>query len=127
MRLVVRLMWIPIIVAALYTSWILYQRHVDATRPAPPPADPMAKYGTSVKILTFYAGPGEIERGGKALMCYGVVNAQQVRLDPPVEKLWPALSRCFDVHPAKTTHYTLTAEGADHRTVSQSIDIAVKH
>lgn len=126
MRLAVRLMWIPMIIAALYTGWVLYQRHADATRPAPPPADPLAKYGSSVQILSFYAAPGAIGRGGKSLVCYGVVNAREVRLDPPVEKVWPSLSRCFDVHPAKTTQYTLTAEDAGHRIVSQTIEVAVR-
>jgi hypothetical protein len=59
-------------------------------------------------------------------MCYGVVNATAVRLDPPVESVWPAVSRCFEVTPSKTTRYTLTAEGADHASVSESVEIVVK-
>jgi hypothetical protein len=42
-----------------------------------------------------------------------------------VEKVWPALSRCFDVAPTSTTKYTLTAEGSDGRTVSQSVTVDV--
>src|SRR5262245_8201386 len=57
---------------------------------------------------------------------HGVVNATAVRLDPPVEKVWPAVARCFQVTPASTTRYTLTAEGAQRTTVSESIEIAVK-
>ena len=67
----------------------------------------------------------KIAPGEKALLCYSVINATAVRLDPPVEKVWPAMSRCFDVTPARSTRYTLTAEGAEHRTVSESIEIAV--
>ena len=59
-------------------------------------------------------------------LCYGVVNANEVRLDPPVEKVWPSLSRCFDVAPTKTTHYTLSAEGADHKVVTESLDVVVQ-
>ena len=66
-----------------------------------------------------------VSPGGKTPLCYGVVNADSVRLEPPVEKVWPSLSRCFDVSPSGTTRYTLTAEGADHKTVSESIEIAV--
>ena len=56
----------------------------------------------------------------------GVVNAKEVRLDPPVEKVWPSMSRCFDVAPANTPHYTLTAEAADHKPVTASLDITVQ-
>jgi hypothetical protein len=125
-RTLVRIMWVPVLLVALYTGWVLWQRHRSA---APPPApvthDLLAKYGDQVKIVQFYASTGTIARGGKALLCYGVLNAKMVRLDPPVEKVWPSMSRCFDVRPDGTTHYTLTAEGADHK-VSESLDITVQ-
>jgi len=125
-KVIVRIMWVPVLLAVLYTGWIFWQRHLDATSQAPRvEPDPMAAYGTSVKILQFYAQKREVAAGEKALLCYGVVNATTVRLDPPVEKMWPAVSRCFQVTPEKTTHYTLTAESAQHTTVSESIDISV--
>jgi len=120
----VRIMWVPVLLAVLYTGWIFWQRHREA-QPAGVEHDPMAAYGKNVKILQFY-GPREIAPGGKALVCYGVVNAMAVRLDPPVEKVWPAVSRCFEVRPAESTRYTLIAEGAEHTRVSESIEIAVK-
>ena len=49
-----------------------------------------------------------------------------VRLDPPVEKVWPAVTRCFEVTPDRSTRYTLTAESAEHTTVSESFEIAVR-
>jgi hypothetical protein len=121
----VRIMWVPVIVIVLYTGWIFWQRHSWGQHERLEP-DPMAAYGKSVKILQFYAEAREIAPGAKTIVCYGVVNATALRLDPPVEKVWPAVSRCFDVTPTKSTHYTLTAEGVDHATVSESIDIAVK-
>jgi hypothetical protein len=124
----VRIMWVPVLVIALYTGWVFWQRHPGwpwAT-PANIERDPMAAYGKSVRILQFYTTTREIAAGEKAIICYGVVNARTVRLDPPVERLWPAVSRCFEVTPAESTHYTLTAEGAEHATVSQSIEIALK-
>jgi hypothetical protein len=124
MAKLVRIMWAPVILAALYTGWVFWQRH-RPTSPTPVDSDPMAAYGKSVKILQFY-GPPEIAPGAKALVCYGVVNATAVRLDPPVESVWPAVSRCFQVTPAKSTRYTLTAEGQEHTSVSQSIQIAVR-
>lgn len=122
-----QVMWIPVLLTALYTGWVLWQRHVSQTATTKAVvADPLAKYGEQVKIIQFYSGNGAIARGGKTQICYGVVNAKELRLDPPVEKVWPSLSRCFDVAPTKTTHYTLTAEGADHKAVSESMDISVQ-
>jgi hypothetical protein len=116
---------VPLLLSVVYTGWIFWQRH-SAARAVEPARDPLANYGKGVKILQFYASRREIGPGEKAEVCYGVVNATAVRLDPAVEKVWPALSRCFEVTPVKSTHYTLTAEGAEHATVSESIDIAVK-
>src|SRR5580704_10728614 len=121
-------MWIPVLIIALYTGWVLWQRHTSLAQVAPKAVeeDPLAKYGGQVQIVQFYAGNGRILPGGKTELCYGVVNAKEIRLDPPVEKVWPSMSRCFDVAPAKTTHYTLTAESADHKVVTASLDIAVQ-
>jgi hypothetical protein len=123
----VQVMWIPVLLTALYTGWVLWQRHVSQTAETKAVVpDPLAKYGDQVKIVQFYSGNGAIVRGGKTQICYGVVNAKELRLDPAVEKVWPSLSRCFDVAPVRTTHYTLTAEGADHTVVSESMDISVQ-
>ena len=119
-------MWIPVLLVMLYTGWVLWQRHSSKAPPPPATRDPLAKYGDQVKIVTFYSSAGTIARGGKALLCYAVLNANAVRLDPPVEKVWPSTSRCFEVAPSATTRYTLTAEGADHKVVSESLEIAVE-
>ena len=128
MRQLVRIMWVPVLLAVLYTGWVFWQRHSEETKPKHVRAeiDVLSKYGDSVKILQFYSRSGKIAGGGKSLLCYGVVNAAAVRLDPPVELVWPALSRCFEVAPAKTTRYRLTAEGQDHTTVSESLEIVVQ-
>src|SRR5579863_4015850 len=69
-----------------------------------------AIYGDGrLKILDFYAAPGIIGRGQKALLCYGVVNAKSIRLEPAVEPMYPAVSRCFEVTPLHDTRYTLIA------------------
>ncbi len=120
-------MWIPVLIAALYTGWIFWQRRTPPEPPksARPVDNPLSKFGSGVKILQFYTGAAEIAKGQHALLCYGVVNATAVRLDPPVAEVWPSMSRCLSVTPSQTTRYTLTAEGADHQTVSESIEIAV--
>jgi hypothetical protein len=129
MAKLVRVMWVPVLLVALYTGFVFWQRNPEwpfgIRSHIPVQRDPMAIYGNSVKILNFY-GPRQILPGGDATICYGVVNATAVRLDPPVERLWPALSRCFEVKPPKSIRYTLTAEGKKHTTVSNSFEIAVK-
>ena len=122
-------MWVPVLVSAFYTGWVFWQRHTPKAAPNNPSAwsaNPMAAYGNTVKILQFYAGAREITPHENVLVCYGVVNATAVRIDPPVVRVWPAVSRCFAVTPANTTRYTLTAESPEHTTVSESIEIAVK-
>ena len=125
----VTILWVPVLLSVLYTGWIFWQRHEANQVPEGQSAwntNPMASYGNTLKILQFYAREREIAPGEKALVCYSVVNATAVRLDPPVEKVWPAVSRCFTVAPAQSTRYTLTAEGRTHTSVSQSIEIVVK-
>jgi hypothetical protein len=79
-----------------------------------------------LRILDFYAAPGLISRGQKALLCYGVANAKSVRLEPAVARMYPALSRCFEVAPPHDTRYTLTAEDAQGHTATASFVLQVK-
>jgi len=70
---------------------------------------PAALSGDELKILHFYASPVMLEPGQKGLLCYGVLNAESVRLEPALEALKPALNRCLEISPARTTKYKLTA------------------
>jgi len=78
-----------------------------------------------VKILSFYPRDAVVNEGGKTLLCYGVSNAKSVRIDPPVDGVSPALSRCVEVRPKGETRYTLTAEGADGQAASQSLTVHI--
>jgi hypothetical protein len=130
MRKLVRYMWVPVAVALVYLAWTFAARYESnrefeqarLRKTAPPPPD----YGSRVKILQFYASPGVIPKGGHATLCYGVANAKSVRIEPEVEGLWPSLNRCFYVEPKRDTRYTLTAEGADGKRVSESFLLRVK-
>lgn len=62
---------------------------------------------------------------GKTVLCYGVTNAKSLRIDPPVEGVSPALSRCVEIRPKAETIYTLTAEGSDGKSVSQSVTVRI--
>jgi len=82
--------------------------------------------GTAVKILQFYARDGAILEDQSTVICYGVLNAKAVRIEPPVEGIRPALANCVTVQPEHDTHYTLTAEGNDGKTVTAAFTLAVK-
>jgi hypothetical protein len=81
--------------------------------------------GTDVRILQFYARDGELVEGRSTVLCYGVLNAKAVRIEPAVEGVSPALSRCVEVAPLRDTRYTLTAEGAEGRTISEAFTLKV--
>lgn len=92
------------------------------SQPAPPAKPQSTPPPAPVRILQFYATPAKPPKGEKTLVCYGVENATELRLDPPIEKVWPALTHCFYLFPVKRVTYTLTAvRGAEQ--VSQSIVI----
>ena len=127
LRKILRVTWVPVLLVLLYSGWLVWQRHFSQLppRPVPQQPDPLLAYGDRLEILDF-SGTPSIARGASALLCYSVVNAKSVRLDPPVEDVWPSLSRCFNVSPATTTRYTLTAGSADGESVSQSLEVQVR-
>jgi hypothetical protein len=91
----------------------------------PPPPEQAAAPPKEVKIVHFYAGSPQVERGQAGLLCYGVEGATSVRLDPPVEQLAPSPNRCIQVKPERETTYTLTAAGADGKTATQTVTVGV--
>jgi hypothetical protein len=81
--------------------------------------------GDALKILNFYATPGVIRRGQRTLICYGVNQAERVRIEPPVEQLHPALSHCLEVSPLQDTAYKLIAEDRAGNVVTETLSIKV--
>ena len=75
--------------------------------------------------MNFYASPSTIQPGSHATLCYGVNGAKTVRIEPPVEAVWPAVSRCLQVTPRKDTEYKLIAEDAAGHSVSRSFVLKV--
>ena len=84
-----------------------------------------AKKSSKAHITQFYASAPEIARGMNGQLCYGVDGAKSVELAPPVEQLWPAVARCFDVKPTQKTTYTLKAVGEDGSTDEKTASITV--
>lgn len=76
-------------------------------KPEPSPAVEAAK----VKITQFYASAGTVTRGQEVTICYGVENAETVRIEPAIRELRPSFNRCFAIAPVKTGIYRLTAAG----------------
>jgi len=124
-----------VLIAALYSAWIFYSRW-NAEREARKAAEVQAverarkdvelNGGTRLQIRTLYASPGVVRRGQSVQICYGVANAKNVSFDPPIPNVWPSMSRCVDVAPAKSTTYTLNVDdGAGHRDKAQ-VSVKVK-
>jgi len=84
-----------------------------------------APAGDPVKITAFYPRDVQVVEGGTTVLCYGVSNAKTVRIDPPVDGVSPALTRCVEIRPKGETTYTLTAEGSDGKAVSQSVTVRI--
>lgn len=134
MKRIVRYMAVVTVAALLYAAWVMLsrrsenrrleegdlRRRSEAARALPPDLR-----GNQLKILQFYAIPAELRRGEKGQICYGVLNATAVRMEPEVEALSPTLSRCFEIAPRASTRYTLKAEGKDGGTISESFVLKV--
>ncbi len=130
---------IVLLIAALISGWVLWSRWQEnrdleykaAQEKAAKDRDAAQKTvdtlgGDRFDILSFYASPGIIHRGESAQLCYGVSNAKNVRLDPPVDSVWPSYNRCFDISPTKDTTYTLTADDGNGNSKSASFTLKVQ-
>jgi len=127
-----------ILLLALYVGWILYSRHQsnraynqrvrEAQMKKQQEADQVALEqlgGSELSIQMLYATP-RILRGETAQICFAVANAKSVTLEPQSNAVWPSHNLCVDVKPNKTTTYTLTAAGADGKSVSQQVTVQVR-
>ena len=111
------------VLAAAYVGFRLYQREASEEafrqkKAAEKREKPLPELYKSEKleILGFYVAPRRIARGEKASLCYGVLNAKALSIEPSVGELSITMSRCAGVSPAKTTTYTfkaLDAAGAE--------------
>ena len=118
----------------LYDGWIFYSRWRD--RREGDRQEKMAEAerakktidmlgGGRLRILNFYASPGEIRKGEHTNICYGVYGAQSVRIEPLSETLHPSVSYCLQVSPAADTSYTLVAEDGKGHSERQTFELHV--
>jgi hypothetical protein len=126
-----------ILIVAVYVGWIIFSRHLDNRAYEQRAAEAQAKKqreqdqaaieqlgGSELSIQMLYA-TRQIRPGETAQLCYGVANAKSVTLEPQASKVWPSHNLCVDVKPVKTMTYTLTATGADGKSLSQQVTIEV--
>ena len=125
---------IAVLVALSYDGWVFYARWSAARDAQRAEARKQAQEaqktlelmgGDQLKILDFYATSSPIRRGQQTTICYGVNNADRVRIDPPVEQLHPALSRCIEVAPRRNTEYKLIAEDRSGHTATARLTVRV--
>ena len=135
LRRLLPFMAVAIAIAAIYDGAVFYSRWShdrDETQARAQREADQAKRtsdlagGDALKILGFSASPGVVQAGGQATLCYGVNEATTVKIEPPVENVYPALSHCVSVSPKKDTEYTLVAQDAAGHSASASLTIRVR-
>jgi hypothetical protein len=125
-----------LVIAILYVAYTFYNRHqadvraqaeVEARQEATRKRTVDAVFGDGeIRFTSFSLSASQIQRGQSARLCYGVVNATSVRLDPPVEALKPTYQHCLDIAPKKTTAYTITADDGKGHSKSESLELKVR-
>lgn len=126
---------VMLVIAALYVGYTFYSRHqadveaqarIAAQKQEAEKRTVDAVFGDGeIKFTTFYIDTRSLKRGDTARLCYGVVNATSVKIDPPVEQLKPTYEHCFEISPKKTTKYTITAEDGKGHSKSESLELPV--
>jgi hypothetical protein len=127
-----------VVIVLLYVGWIVYTRwkanHVDKQQVAAEEQANARKTveaygGNQVKILQMSLTPPVIGKGEQSMVCYGVFNAKNVKIEPkPDAEVWPSTNRCVHVTATRTTNVTITADdGAGHsETKSLLLQVAAR-
>ncbi len=92
---------------------------------APQPKPKQAAPPPEIHVTQFYASPAAVPRGEVTNLCYGVENAQSVRIEPPAGDTWPSPNRCVQTHPNRTTTYRLVASRSGAPDVVRSVTVQV--
>jgi len=126
---------VMLVIVALVVGWIFFSRWRENRafdeRAAEQVREQDARTvqlmgGDTLQIQYFYGSPATISRGEMAQLCYGVANAKQVSLDPPVKEVWPSYGQCVDVSPKRDTTYTLSVQGAAGNTKTAKATISMR-
>ena len=126
---------VGVIIAALYVGWTFYSRHLSDEQAARDLAERKQAeikkqadliFGEGeVKIVSYSVDKHSIARGESADLCYGVVNATKVVIEPHVEDSKPSSYHCLTVSPKATTTYTITASNDKGESKSLAVTVHV--
>ena len=135
LQTLLRISTVGVVIAILYVGWTFYSRHASDEQAA---RDLAAKqqaerqhqadliFGSGeVKIVSYSVDKASMARGETADLCYGVVNATRVTLDPKVEESKPSSYHCLTIAPRVTTTYTITASNEQGQSKSLSVTVHV--
>ncbi|MDQ2841847.1 MAG: hypothetical protein M3Y72_12575 [Acidobacteriota bacterium] len=135
LRKLLPLTTVGVIIAALYVAWTFYSRHEsDVAAQQAAAAKEQARrertvhavFGSGEILFTgFSADSGLLKKGEHTQLCYGVENAQTVKLDPPVAAVKPTYHTCIQIEPKATTKYTISADDGKGHTKSESLTVRV--
>lgn len=124
---------LAVLAVLVYDGWVFYsrwERTREGAREKAEKEQAEARRTLGVighlRILDFYINPPAIVLGAQARLCYSVVAAKRVRIEPPVGELQPAFSFCLPVSPRKDTTYTLTAEDDAGHSVTATAEVRVR-
>jgi hypothetical protein len=128
---------VAVIVAALYVAYTFYSRH-ESTRKAQEAIAAQQEdarkhqveqiYGAGeVRFTTFGADEAVITPGHSTQLCYGVLNATSVKIDPPLSEPGKVTAHhCVEISPRETTTYTITASNGKGDFKKESVTVQVK-
>jgi hypothetical protein len=136
LQMVLPYTWVVVIIAALYVAWVFYSRHerekASEAQLAKHKQEQMQHenqqiFGSGeIRFTTFGADHGVLRPGETAQLCYGILNAVRVEIDPPIEQGKPTYHHCVEISPKTTTTYTIKATDAKGNTKSESLTVQVK-
>jgi hypothetical protein len=127
---------VALIVAVLYVAWTFYSRSQSAKQQAEEAERSQQESaqkqkelifgrGDDVKFLVFSAG-AHVSRGQSTHLCYGMVNAVKVSIEPAIgEEVKPTSHHCAEISPKQTTTYKITASNAAGQEQSTSLTVRV--
>lgn len=131
LRRILPLLGIVVLIGAAYDGWIFYGRWQSGRDAERARADAEAERarktidaigGGGFGIRSFYGSPPAIHRGEAATLCYSVMGATTLHLDPPLAEVYPTFSHCVQASPRQDTEFTLTAgDAAGHTAVARLV------
>ena len=128
---------VAVILAALYVAYTFYSRHESSRKAQEAIAAQQEDarkhqveqiYGAGeVRFTTFGADEAVVTRGHSTQLCYGVLNATSVKMDPPLSEPGKVTAHhCVEISPRETTTYTITASNGKGDTKTESVTVQVK-